>query len=181
MVPRDKTNYVVSFIGFAPADDPQIVVYFVNDRPNVADQPHASYATAIVKNVLTEVLPYMHIGRTEEMTITEQEEADNLLGNIIAEENKDNEDDGENGDGENGDAEDGDKKDDEGQENGDAENGGSDEDAGTGKPRYIVDPDTGELIDSETGEKAELNYNYDGGSAEAQSDAGAPEGDGSAE
>ncbi len=181
MVPRDKTNYVVSFIGFAPADDPQIVVYCVIDRPNVADQPHASYATAIVKNVLTEVLPYMHIGRTEEMTITEQEEADNLLGNIIAEENKDNEDDGENGDGENGDVEDGDKKDDEGQENGDAENGGSDEDAGTGKPRYIVDPDTGELIDSETGEKAELNYNYDGGSAEAQSDAGAPEGDGSAE
>lgn len=164
MVPRDHTNYVVSFIGYAPADDPQIVVYCVIDRPNVADQPHASYATAIVKNVLTEVLPYMHIGRTEEMTITEQEEADNLLGNIIANENKDGQDgegDGENGDGEN----DGDGKDDEKQENGDGQDGDSRGEAGSGKPRYIVDQNTGELIDSETGEKAELNYGYEGDSS----------------
>ena len=35
-IPRDKTNYLVSFIGFAPADDPQVVLYVVVDEPNAA-------------------------------------------------------------------------------------------------------------------------------------------------
>lgn len=152
-VPRDHKHYVVSFIGFAPADDPQIVVYCVINEPNVADQPHATYATGIVKSVLTEILPYMHITRTEEMTIAEQEEADNLLGNIVASEsNQDNENpDGENQDGENPDGENPDGE-------GDHEAG---EDAG-GKPFYVVDPETGELVDPVTGEKAEMNYHYEG-------------------
>lgn len=81
-VPRDKENYVVSFIGFAPADDPQIVIYVVIDEPNVADQPHATYATGIAKNIMTEILPYMHIAKTEEMTIGEQEEIDRILGQV---------------------------------------------------------------------------------------------------
>ena len=33
-IPRDKTNYLVSFIGFAPADSPQVVLYVVVDEPN---------------------------------------------------------------------------------------------------------------------------------------------------
>ena len=39
-VPRGSGNYVVSFIGFAPVDDPQVVVYVVVDEPHVADQSH---------------------------------------------------------------------------------------------------------------------------------------------
>lgn len=141
MIPRDHTNYVVSFIGCAPADDPQIVIYCVIDRPNVADQPHATYATGIVKSVLTEILPYLHISRTEEMTIAEQEEAENLLGNIVPKE-EDNEED---------------------------ESGEEVQSTDTGenevtevKPFYVVDPVTGELIDPDTGEKAEMNYGYEG-------------------
>lgn len=156
MVPRDKTNYVVSFIGFAPADDPQIVIYCVIDRPNVADQPHATYATGIVKSVLTEILPYLHIGRTEEMTIAEQEEAENLLGNIVAKE----EDSEENASSET-------------QESADAsassadtgENGSS-----GGGAFYVIDPVTGELIDPDTGEKAKMNYSYEGSSGDDLSD-----------
>ena len=36
-IPRDKTNYLVSFIGFAPADSPQVVLYVVVDEPNAED------------------------------------------------------------------------------------------------------------------------------------------------
>ena len=157
MVPRDHKNYVVSFIGFAPADDPQIVIYCVVDRPNVRDQPHATYATGIVKNILTEVLPYLHIARTEEMTIAEQEEADRLLGNIVQGGTTDGEG-AESGDGEAG------AGDAVGGENGDAagaedEAGGSgDGGSGTVNPFYVVDPDTGELVDPVTGEPAEMNY-----------------------
>ena len=152
MVPRDKTNYVVSFIGFAPADDPQIVIYCVVDRPNVASQPHATYATGIVKNILTEVLPYMHIARTEEMTIAEQEEVDNILGNIVQSDPAQGED-GENG--ENGENGEGAEAGSEGENN----TGGA---AGEGQsgngPLYVIDPDTGELIDPVTGEKAQMDY-----------------------
>ena len=64
-------SYVVSFIGHAPADDPQIAIYVVVDRPNVARQDDAKYATGIVRNVLTEILPYLNIFMTEELSETE--------------------------------------------------------------------------------------------------------------
>ena len=151
MVPRDHTNYVVSFIGFAPADDPQIAIYCVVDRPNVANQAHATYATGIVKNILTEVLPYLHIAKTEEMTIAEQEEVDKLLGNIV-QGNPEPENENEGGDS--------DAPGQEGQ--GEADGDAPEEDK---KPSYIVDPDTGELVDPVTGKKAEMDYSTDGGAA----------------
>ena len=146
MVPRDHTNYVVSFIGFAPADDPQIAIYCVVDRPNVADQPHATYATGIVRNVLTEVLPYLHIAKTEEMTIAEQEEIDRLLGGVVQEETPQDED-GNTPEGE--------------QAPNEGNNSPSGEESG-GTPAYVVDPDTGELVNPITGEKAQMDYNIEG-------------------
>lgn len=158
MVPRDKVNYVVSFIGFAPADDPQIVIYCVIDRPNVKDQAHATYATGIVKNVLTEVLPYLHIAKTEEMTIAEQAEVDNLLGNIVQGDASGEASSEEGGEG----AQDSDAA------SGDQENGQPGADDGTsgesgGRPFYVVDPNTGELIDPVTGDTAEMDYSMDEG------------------
>lgn len=158
MVPRDKVNYVVSFIGFAPADNPRIVVYCVVDRPNVADQPHAYYATGIVKNVLTEVLPYVHISRTEEMTIAEQEEAEKVLGNIVRQdENSD-----ENGSSSSGESE-------------AAASNPSESGASAGRSFFVVDPVTGELINPDTGEKAEFSDTYEGGdNSEESSNKGKP-------
>lgn len=161
MVPRDHKNYVVSFIGFAPADDPQIVIYCAIDRPNVRDQAHATYATGIVKNVLTEVLPYLHITKTEEMTIAEQEEVDKLLGNIVqgedaSGESGENGENGEGGEGENGEAGAGNGED---GENGSAEAPGE----GVARPFYVVDPDTGELVDPVTGEPAQMDFSMEDG------------------
>lgn len=67
-IPRKNGEYVVSFMGYAPADNPQIAIYVVVDRPNVRYQDDAKFATGIVRNILTEVLPYMHIYMTEELT-----------------------------------------------------------------------------------------------------------------
>lgn len=77
-IPRDKINYVVSFMGYAPADNPQIAIYVVVDRPNAVFQDDAKYATRIVRNILTEVLPYMNIYMTEELSEKEQAELDAL-------------------------------------------------------------------------------------------------------
>lgn len=74
-LPRGNGEYVVSFIGFAPADDPQIAIYVVIDRPNMPDQTGGTRQAAIIaKNVLMEVLPYMGIFMTEELSEKELKE-----------------------------------------------------------------------------------------------------------
>ena len=60
-VPRDSGNYLVSFIGFAPVEDPQVLVYVIVDEPNVEKQDTSSYAQQIAKQIFTELLPYMNI------------------------------------------------------------------------------------------------------------------------
>ena len=65
---RDGVNYLVSFIGFAPVEDPQLVIYCVVDEPNVAEQFHSTYAQNIVREILEEVLPYMNIYRDDDTT-----------------------------------------------------------------------------------------------------------------
>ena len=59
--PRALKNYVVSFIGFAPVDNPQVVVYVIIDTPNTKDQPHSSYAQTIVHSIFEQILPYLNI------------------------------------------------------------------------------------------------------------------------
>lgn len=83
-LPRKNNEYVVSFIGYAPADDPQIAIYVVVDRPNVPVQDDAKFATGIVKNILTEVLPYMGIFMTEEVSDKEREELEKLQEEIMS-------------------------------------------------------------------------------------------------
>ena len=77
-IPRDKTNYVVSFMGYAPADNPQIAIYVVVDRPNTNYQDDAKFATRIVRNILTETLPYLNIYMTEELSESEKAELEEL-------------------------------------------------------------------------------------------------------
>ena len=85
---RNKHDYVVSFMGYAPADNPQIAVYVVVDRPNVGSQDDAKHATRIVRSVLTEVLPYLNIFMTEELSEKEIEELEALNLEIIMEANR---------------------------------------------------------------------------------------------
>ncbi len=70
--PRDGTrwkgHYVVSFIGAAPIDDPQIVLYVVIDEPNVAEQADSSYPQVLFRQIATELFPYMGIYPTEPIT-----------------------------------------------------------------------------------------------------------------
>ncbi len=73
-IPRDKTNYLVSFIGFAPADHPEVVLYVVVDRPNAEKQSTSSFAQEIWKNIMKEALPYLNIYPTEEIPEDMQEE-----------------------------------------------------------------------------------------------------------
>ena len=55
-------------MGFAPVENPQLVIYCVVNEPNVGDQAHSYFAQNIVREILEEVLPYMNIYPDEELT-----------------------------------------------------------------------------------------------------------------
>ena len=65
---RADGEYLVSFIGSVPAENPQIVIYCVIDAPNVEDQAHSSYAQNVMREILEEALPYLNIYPDEELT-----------------------------------------------------------------------------------------------------------------
>ena len=50
------------------------MIYTVIDEPNVPQQASARYATLLTHDILTEVLPYMHVFMTEELSEEEKEE-----------------------------------------------------------------------------------------------------------
>ena len=62
-LPRSANNYLLSFAGFAPADDPQVLVYVVIDTPHLPgkEQAHSTFATEIFQKILTDILPYMNV------------------------------------------------------------------------------------------------------------------------
>ena len=65
-LPRGNGKYLLSFIGFAPVENPEVVVYVTVDEPNVADQANSGLGTIIAQSVFEELLPYMNIYQTEE-------------------------------------------------------------------------------------------------------------------
>lgn len=137
--PRGNNQYVVSFIGYAPVDDPKVVVYAVVDRPNVEDQPHSNFAQEIVKNIFTEILPYMNVFRTEELTEEEIAQLQAMHIISVSDNSIDEEEPGQEGE--------------ETEEEQGAQGEGQEEekpyetDPETG---YVLDPDTGEYLDPET-------------------------------
>ncbi|MBS7339941.1 MAG: cell division protein FtsI [Lachnospiraceae bacterium] len=164
-LPRGNNEYVVSFMGYAPADDPQIAIYVVVDRANNWPQDDAKYATRIVRNILTEVLPYLGIFMTEELSEKEIAELEELQIEIMTP--PEPEETGEEGsDGESGQEGAG-----EGAEGTGTQEGAPEEksepwkefpiDPATG---YAVDPSTGDYVDPITG--FVYGSSFDGGETE---------------
>ncbi len=59
---RDKTNYVLSFIGGVPASNPQVVLYVVVDTPlGVETQAQSRHASTLWREIMKEMLPYMNL------------------------------------------------------------------------------------------------------------------------
>ena len=178
-LPRGNNEYVVSFMGYAPADDPEIAIYVVVDRPNVRYQDDAKFATRIVRNILTEVLPYMGIFMTEELSEKEIAELEALEIEIMTPPEPEENIEGDVGE---------ENAEEEGTEEGNE--GGKEEeqeeyveiwkefpiDPVTG---YAVDPNTGNYVDPVTG--ATIGGSYEGGTSGNEDNAENPEGEGNPE
>ena len=60
-LPRGNGKYLVSFIGYAPQENPQVMVYVVIDEPNSAAQANSGYATQLASQIMTDIFPYLGI------------------------------------------------------------------------------------------------------------------------
>lgn len=73
-IPRGNGKYLLSFVGFVPADNPEVLIYVVVDEPNAENQENSEYPQGLAKNILQEILPYMNVFMDEATTGDNQEE-----------------------------------------------------------------------------------------------------------
>lgn len=146
--PRGTKDYVVSFLGYAPANDPQIAIYTVIDRPNVEVQDNARFATILCKDILTEVLPYLNIFMTEELSEEEQAELAVQKQPVTSPEDASKEEGSNDGEGESQGGDEGTGT----SEEGDTGETPSDGEEGESEPVYVLDLETLQYINRETGE-----------------------------
>lgn len=58
-------NYIVSFIGFLPANDPKVVVYLAIDNPKGITQYGGTVSAPIVKNIMEDAIVALNISKQE--------------------------------------------------------------------------------------------------------------------
>ena len=63
-LPRGNGKYILSFIGFAPVDNPQVVIYVVADEPEL--QSGSGEAAHLFSDIAQAIFPYMNIYKTDE-------------------------------------------------------------------------------------------------------------------
>lgn len=66
-LPRGNGKYLVSWIGFVPYENPQVLIYVVIDEPNIQEQADSRFPQWMAKDILTDILPYMNIYPDEEL------------------------------------------------------------------------------------------------------------------
>lgn len=59
-LPRGSEKYIVSFIGFAPVENPQVITLVTIDEPQVP-KSDSRYAARIFKEMMEDTLPYLNI------------------------------------------------------------------------------------------------------------------------
>lgn len=63
-IPRSAGTYIVSFCGFAPVENPQVVVYVVIDEIQKSSQTNTGLAVEIAKNVLEGSLKELNVAKS---------------------------------------------------------------------------------------------------------------------
>jgi len=61
---RDDSSYIVSFIGFAPVENPQVITLVVVEEP-VGLKVNSRFAAKIFVDVMEDTMPYLHIFKAE--------------------------------------------------------------------------------------------------------------------
>lgn len=65
-LPRGNGNYILSYIGFAPVENPEVLVYVLIDEPNAEKQANSRLVTTLARNIMEEAFPYLNITKEAE-------------------------------------------------------------------------------------------------------------------
>ena len=63
-IPRSAGTYIVSFCGFAPVENPQVLVYVVIDEIQKESQTNTGLAVEVAKNVLKGSLKELNVPKS---------------------------------------------------------------------------------------------------------------------
>ncbi|TCS84420.1 penicillin-binding protein [Tepidibacillus fermentans] len=80
-----KGKYIVSFIGFAPANDPKLLTYVVVEEPNVGNTPYfgSTIAAPIFKDIMQNSLRYLKVPMDTEVQSNVDESSYIRLDNVL--------------------------------------------------------------------------------------------------
>lgn len=95
-IPRDSGKYIVSFIGFAPLENPEVMVYVIVDEPNTdPDNVSSLLAQEISKQIFTELLPYLKLFPDQPVVSVPEDEEEYYEEEYYEEEYEESEDEGQ--------------------------------------------------------------------------------------
>lgn len=69
-IPRNQGNYVLSFIGFSPVENPQIMLYVAVDEPDVESQSTSGAGALLFHAIMEDLLPYMNVYQSSDEDVT---------------------------------------------------------------------------------------------------------------
>lgn len=59
--PRNSGKHLLSFIGYAPQDEPEVLIYVVIDEPNTESQEDSMLVLNLARSIMEEAFPYLNI------------------------------------------------------------------------------------------------------------------------
>lgn len=74
--PRNSGRHLLSFIGYAPQDDPEVLIYVVIDEPNTESQEDSSLVLNLARSIMEEAFPYMNISTIDGQPVVAPEQPD---------------------------------------------------------------------------------------------------------
>lgn len=74
--PRNSGKHLLSFIGYAPQNDPEVLIYVVIDEPNTESQEDSSLVLNLARSIMEEAFPYMNISTIDGQPVVAPEQPD---------------------------------------------------------------------------------------------------------
>lgn len=74
--PRNSGKHLLSFIGYAPQDEPEVLIYVVIDEPNVESQEDSSLVLNLAHNIMAESFPYLNVSTIDGQPVAAPEQTD---------------------------------------------------------------------------------------------------------
>lgn len=72
--PRNSGKHLLSFIGYAPQDEPEVLIYVVIDEPNTESQEDSSLVLNLARSIMEEAFPYMNISTIDGQSVVAPEQ-----------------------------------------------------------------------------------------------------------